>query len=787
MEGGKPAVHLDGPKKGKAKKAVITWCWARDHEGSASWQMTRPSDHLPLYGLDRLVADDARPVLLVEGCKKSDLAQNWLPDYAVMTWCGGSKNVKRADTHQWEVLKGRRVLLSPDFDKSGINAMRLVAGHLKDIGADVIGIVDLRGRYQLQQGADIGDCGDADIARVWISKVAEPTAEIFADMISAFPGDLDAGEQKTLAVEPPPPGEQPAETDGDDEDDIEASDIAHASRFIAMHGKNIRYCAEHERWYIWDGKRWAPDYNRTIISLAETTAKQIARELIAEGKDWIRQADEAKDKDVIKSMRGRASRCFSKSEQIQKLKNMEDFISLARSRQAVLVNPVDLDHDDYLLNCDNGIFNLRDGRLWKHDPKWLCTRMCPIQYDPAAASDAKLHKVLTHVCNDDPETVEYAQKIMGHSIFGHNRLEQFYLWWGPGGSGKGTLMEAVKTALGDYCLKAEFQSFIKTQGQRVRDDLDRLKEARLVLASEIDRGEAIAAAVLKEMTGGDTIASRQLYGEYREFRPRMTLHLQANDKPRIDDQDSGMWRRLVCIPCGPSIPDGKRDPDIKEYLQDPARGGRAVLAWLVAGAVATHKAKHIPLSPAVAQATAEYRLSQDPLRGFIESRLLLPPVDKREATVCTVGDLNDEYAHWCKAEMIPDKFRLSAHKLRDRLSTIGAYKPDSPRKFSMMLYRIWVGITLTKQDHELRDVSYRPNDEEHESALRLQGYRITATQQSPTRARADTSCGDLPKDLFSCNLVTSEKETKESKKSTEVKPERQPGDDEDIDLSEVIP
>ena len=47
--------RYDYEREGKMKKSIRTWCWARaESDGSESWQCTRPSQHLPLYGLDRL-------------------------------------------------------------------------------------------------------------------------------------------------------------------------------------------------------------------------------------------------------------------------------------------------------------------------------------------------------------------------------------------------------------------------------------------------------------------------------------------------------------------------------------------------------------------------------------------------------------------------------------------------------------------------------------------------------------------------------------------------------------
>jgi hypothetical protein len=54
------------------------------------------------------------------------------PDHIAMTWCGGAKNVKEAD---WTPLSGRDVLVWPDADQPGRDAMQVVVDQLQTVGA----------------------------------------------------------------------------------------------------------------------------------------------------------------------------------------------------------------------------------------------------------------------------------------------------------------------------------------------------------------------------------------------------------------------------------------------------------------------------------------------------------------------------------------------------------------------------------------------------------------------------------------------------------------------------
>mgnify|MGYP001160215456 FL=1 len=103
------------------------------------WERKAPLSPKPLLNVDRLQAHPHAPVLLVEGEKTADAAQQLFIDAVVSTWPCGCKAVGKAD---FSPLKGRRVMLWPDADEVGIAAMKKVAEVLRKVGAaEVITII----------------------------------------------------------------------------------------------------------------------------------------------------------------------------------------------------------------------------------------------------------------------------------------------------------------------------------------------------------------------------------------------------------------------------------------------------------------------------------------------------------------------------------------------------------------------------------------------------------------------------------------------------------------------
>lgn len=116
------------------RKQIIPFTYGRTGDQAPEWGMGQWPAPRPLYGLDDLAARPGSPVLLVEGEKAADAARRIVPHYAVLTWPGGAQARTKAD---WSPLKGRKVLLWPDCDKPGIEAMWEIGHRLLKICPEV--------------------------------------------------------------------------------------------------------------------------------------------------------------------------------------------------------------------------------------------------------------------------------------------------------------------------------------------------------------------------------------------------------------------------------------------------------------------------------------------------------------------------------------------------------------------------------------------------------------------------------------------------------------------------
>lgn len=101
----------------------------------------------------------------------------------------------------------------------------------------------------------------------------------------------------------------------------------------------------------------------------------------------------------------------------------------------------------------------------------------------------------------------------------------------------------------------------------IGDDLVDLVGARLISVSETEEGESLAEAKIKQMTGGDTLKGRPLYGKYVEFQIKGKIWLATNSLPGINNTDHGIWRRIQAIPFNRTFSAEEQDRSLGSKLQ----------------------------------------------------------------------------------------------------------------------------------------------------------------------------------------------------------------------------
>jgi putative DNA primase/helicase len=418
------------------------------------------------------------------------------------------------------------------------------------------------------------------------------------------------------------------------------TDLGNAERLVDRCASLVRYDHVGARWLVWDGTRWVIDRTDQVGRLAKETVRGIRDEASRAGHERRRRLlvhALASESDVrIRAMLSRA-----KAEQ-----------GLAVTRDRLDANPLEL-------NVANGILDLRTSTLRPHRPDAYATKLAPVQYDSGAECRQWL-RFLSRVFDGDAPLIAYLQRAVGYSLTGKTGEDVLFLLHGSGANGKSTLLEVLRLVMGEYAACAAFDTFVQRRGDGgPREDIARLDGARFVTATEGREGRRLDEALIKSVTGGDTVTARHLYQGSFEFVPQFKLWLATNHLPRIEGGDDAIWRRIRLIPFGVQIPEAERDPGLVDRLTTELPG---ILAWAVEGARswAHHGLGDLP--GRVRSATAEYRSESDVIRSWIEDARA-EERGYRESS----GALYDSYREWCgRSGEYPCSRQLFGRRLTQR-------------------------------------------------------------------------------------------------------------------------
>jgi putative DNA primase/helicase len=235
----------------------------------------------------------------------------------------------------------------------------------------------------------------------------------------------------------------------------------------------------------------------------------------------------------------------------------------------------------------------------------------------------------------------------------------------------------ITWVLGDYARKIPTEMLMSHRRNPAAPspDIMLLKGLRLAWASETEEGQRLAEALVKSLTGGDTLTGRVPHAKtFVQFRQTHKLTIVGNYQPEVRDNSHGMWRRMTLVPFNVTIPEENDDRSLDETLKAEGAG---ILNWMLAG-LRDYQTNGLKVPKAIRDATKIYREEQDIVGEWI-------------ADSCVTGKgLRDDkrslyanYAYWARESgyMAVSQKRLT-RQLRDH-----GY-PLDPGKRSI------IGITL---------------------------------------------------------------------------------------------
>jgi len=206
----------------------------------------------------------------------------------------------------------------------------------------------------------------------------------------------------------------------------------------------------------------------------------------------------------------------------------------------------------YLLCCPNGLVDLRTMELLgRPTPGSFVTQMASTEYDPEAdiapAKEFFEQMLPVEAYPDQNEIVGFIQEFGGYCLTRETNQQLCLFVYGRGANGKSVWNEMYHEVLGkEICTMIPFESLEKGRGQN-NDSLHDAIQARLVTVEESNGQGRVNEALLKNLSCGEPVTVKRMYGDEQNRTPVMKLIFFTNDLPEFFNKSPSINRRMAFL------------------------------------------------------------------------------------------------------------------------------------------------------------------------------------------------------------------------------------------------
>jgi len=220
---------------------------------------------------------------------------------------------------------------------------------------------------------------------------------------------------------------------------------------------------------------------------------------------------------------------------------VNDTMEAIETRPGVAKTQKQMQPPTHLVNFNNGLFNLQEGELESHDPKYTFTQQIPHDFDRTADdSDIKDFVEEITATKEDAETI---YEMTGYTMNTAMPIAKAFMMVGQGQNGKTVFLNLLRTAIGQEHVKDETLQQLENGRFATRH----LYRKLMVVCDDLPSEELAEGGTLKSLTGGSSVRAEIKGGDSFEFDNYALPVMAANEVPKSQDQSDGFFRRWEII------------------------------------------------------------------------------------------------------------------------------------------------------------------------------------------------------------------------------------------------
>lgn len=188
----------------------------------------------------------------------------------------------------------------------------------------------------------------------------------------------------------------------------------------------------------------------------------------------------------------------------------------------------------------NGILDINTKELLEYSPKYKFFNKLPLRYDPTKSCE-KIDTFFNSIVG--PKDTKKLYQVFGWCLYRKYQPQQFMIFQGNGGNGKGVTLRLLHKFLGDNnCTNLSPQSMQSSPFLKVG-----LWNKMANLCGEMPQDKDLQSEFLKAITGEDTITVDRKFLSAVTFVSYAKIIINANTLPEITDNSVAFWRRFAYI------------------------------------------------------------------------------------------------------------------------------------------------------------------------------------------------------------------------------------------------
>jgi P4 family phage/plasmid primase-like protien len=208
-------------------------------------------------------------------------------------------------------------------------------------------------------------------------------------------------------------------------------------------------------------------------------------------------------------------------------------------------------YPDHWINFKNGMYSVKEWKMYPHNPKYLSINQIPYSYFPdidvrprsgQTIKQSTLEEFISEIIPDECDRLMLYEYI-GYCMVKDTSQQKFMIITGPGGTGKSTIIRLIEKLIGKENICS-----IALQDLNKRFYPTQLQGKLLNSCADISKAALDQTDIIKKITGEDSLLGEYKGGKIFAFKSYAKLLFSANEIPvSLDDKSNAFFRRFLIV------------------------------------------------------------------------------------------------------------------------------------------------------------------------------------------------------------------------------------------------